>query len=673
MFPFLKKENTKTSVKKRNFIFTKFFESNANQQKNNGVYHDVVIFIHYCLAIFAGISGIYVSVHFSNLLGINSPFLILIGAVVISAWIGGIGPALLTTICCTIGIKYFIPQVFNSFGLSFDSSSIEVTMFIIEGLVIGVLLETRKRSDDSLKARVKQQMVIAELAQFALVSPNLSFFYNKVSALVTQTLNIKYCKILELLPGKKTFILRGGIGWRAGLNGQSIVTAGENSQGGYALLSEKPIIIKDLKKEKRFYSPELLTSHGIVSGISVIIPGKKSPFGILGVYSEKKRKFSNDDIYFVQAIANIMAAAIEKKTSETDFRESEIRFKRLFESNIIGAFISEFNGKFLEANDALLSLIGYSREDLRLGKIHRDILTPPKYNYLSENAVRDLQTKGVSSVYEKEYITKSGKLIPVLIAVSRTDDKNNICVGFVLDISKQKELEKRKDEFINMASHELKTPITNLKVLAQFLEQKFTYNKQTESALYLGKMNKQINKLVGLVNDLLDVTKMHAGKLKLNKRLFNIDDLIKEVVDEIQSVTITHTISLVSETKLAVLADYDKIAQVVTNLLTNAIKYSPKKTDILVGVSENDNNAVISVSDSGLGIREKHHKNIFEKFFRVTESRTSTYPGLGMGLYISKEIINIHGGTIWVESQEGKGSTFFFTLPLPETIYEQNK
>lgn len=670
-FNFWAKNNPDKVRKKVRFTPTRFFESKNGKLKKKSIsYHIALLIFQYGIAIFLSALAIYLKIHFSSQLGTNSPFLLLFSAVLISGWIGGLGPAFIATICCTIGAMYFFLLPTYSFNKD-SQTSVEIAIFIIEGVLIGGLLETRRRSDALLTDRIRKQAVISQLGHAALTSPNIDYFYTKVSSLITETLDVKYCKILELLPGKKSFVLRGGVGWNPGLVNRNIVTAGKNSQGEYALLSDEPIVVKDLKKEKRFYSSELLMSHGITSGINVIIPGKKGPFGILGVYSEKKRHFTSDDVYFVQAIANIMATEIEKKSSETNLKNSEIRFKRLFDSNIIGAFISDFDGKFLEANDSLLSLIEYSRKDLQQGKVHKDTMTPPEYRYLSNKALKDLKTRGSSDVYEKEYITKSGKRIPVLLAESRIDSKSEICIGFVLDISKQKEIEKRKNEFIGMASHELKTPITSLKILTQFLQQKMMAHQQSEPSKYLEKINKQVDKLTDLINDLLDVTQIQAGKLKLKKTLFNLDELVQEVSDEIQSVTTTHKIVLQTESKTTILADSSRISQVITNLITNAIKYAPANTEIVVSTNEKNNNAVVSVQDFGHGIEEKYQESIFEQFFRINENDNTTYPGLGMGLYISKEIIARHQGKMWVESQKGRGSSFFFSIPLPEETYEK--
>jgi len=176
----------------------------------------------------------------------------------------------------------------------------------------------RKRTVELLKARVGQQAVVAELGQHALACTDLSILMNEAVALVARTLEVEYCKILELLPDRNALLLRAGVGWKEGLVGQATVGTGE-SEAGYALLSKVPVIVEDLRTETRFSGP-LLHDHGVVSGISVIIPGQDRPFGVLGAHATTRRIFTQDDIHFLQAVANLLAAAIKHWRSEETIR-----------------------------------------------------------------------------------------------------------------------------------------------------------------------------------------------------------------------------------------------------------------------------------------------------------------------------------------------------------------
>ncbi len=237
-------------------------------------------------------------------------------------------------------------------------------------------------------------------------------------------------------------------------------------------------------------------------------------------------------------------------------------------------------------------------------------------------------------------------------------------INTIQDITRLKELEQRKDDFISIASHELKTPITSIKGFTQLLQHRFKKNNDEASLLMLNKMERQLNKLSNLIGDLLDISKIQAGKISYHVEPFDLDTLVHEVVENLQGTTATHHLELESTTGLWVSGDKDRLEQVLINLLTNAIKYSPQANTIIIRAEVEQENVRVSVQDFGIGIAESHHQKIFERFYQVTDEEENPFPGLGIGLHISAEIVRRHQGKIWVESTKGYGSTFTFTLPL---------
>jgi signal transduction histidine kinase len=226
-----------------------------------------------------------------------------------------------------------------------------------------------------------------------------------------------------------------------------------------------------------------------------------------------------------------------------------------------------------------------------------------------------------------------------------------------------RESEARKDEFISMASHELKTPVTSLKGFTRVLQNRLKKQANEESLKYLASIDRQVNKLTKLVNEMLDISKIQQGKLDYRAERFDLDTLVHEIVGDLQAGTSTHQLLIAGSTKAQVCGDRDRIGQALINLVTNAIKYSPHSDEVLVRISQDAENAIVSVQDSGIGIAPAYHEQIFERFYQVTDAEEKTYPGLGMGLYISSEIIKRHHGRIWVESKKEAGSTFSFCLP----------
>ncbi len=236
--------------------------------------------------------------------------------------------------------------------------------------------------------------------------------------------------------------------------------------------------------------------------------------------------------------------------------------------------------------------------------------------------------------------------------------------ALLLERKIRSEIEAKKDDFIGVATHELKTPVTSIKAYTQILQHRFMKEGDTKSSEMLLKMDAQLNKLISLISDLLDVTKIEGGKLSLMREEFDMNQLVAELVEELQRTTFRHTITIHGNINRLVTADKDRTGQVLTNLITNAIKYSPHSNKINVNLEEIDNSVQVCVEDFGVGIPRGKQDKVFERFFRVSGPKEDTFPGLGLGLYISSEIIKRQGGRIWVESIENVGSTFCFTLPF---------
>jgi PAS domain S-box-containing protein len=216
-----------------------------------------------------------------------------------------------------------------------------------------------KQAKEMIEVRARQQAAVAELGQRALAGTDLSTLLSEAVALVARTLEVAFCKVLELLPDGTALLLRAGVGWKEGCVGSARVGAGTDSQAGYTLLSDEPVIVGDLRTETRFTGPALLHDHGVVSGMSVIIHGRESPFGVLGVHTTRRRTFTQDDIHFLQAAANVLAAAITRSRAEEVLRASEARYQNLLNGVPVGLYRTTPGGQFLDANRALVELLGY--------------------------------------------------------------------------------------------------------------------------------------------------------------------------------------------------------------------------------------------------------------------------------------------------------------------------
>lgn len=243
-------------------------------------------------------------------------------------------------------------------------------------------------------------------------------------------------------------------------------------------------------------------------------------------------------------------------------------------------------------------------------------------------------------------------------------------IGMVMDISEivrsrniLEESLAQKNEFISIASHELKTPLTSLKAYVQLVNEKIKGDGDAPMASYVRKVMVQVDKLNILVSELLDLSKLESGKLLLNIQEFNFDQMIEDAISMLQPSLETHTIVRKGIAGVPVVGDKQRLEQVLMNYLTNAAKYSPGKDRILVNVSHEKGNVIVSVTDQGIGIPKDKIKRIFERFYRV-EGIVHRFQGFGIGLYIASEIIKRHNGKVWLESEIDKGSTFYFSIPV---------
>ncbi|MEJ6981823.1 PAS domain S-box protein [Pedobacter sp. P351] len=244
-------------------------------------------------------------------------------------------------------------------------------------------------------------------------------------------------------------------------------------------------------------------------------------------------------------------------------------------------------------------------------------------------------------------------------------------IGSLTDITEQetaqdalKLLMQKKDEFMSIASHELKTPITSMKGSLQIAARLTRRNANIDEIhAFIEKANKQVNRLTGLVDDLLDVTKITAGRLEFHPSEFAIGEAIQDCLDQIENNIIGHKIIVEGDKSIKVKADMHRLEQVITNFLSNAIKYSPEADEVVLSISKEHKMLKVSVTDFGIGIPSDKKNFVFDRFFRVQES-SAKFSGLGLGLFISAEIIKRHGGKVGVISEENKGSTFWFSLPL---------
>ncbi|MXV50118.1 PAS domain S-box protein [Pedobacter sp. HMF7647] len=243
-------------------------------------------------------------------------------------------------------------------------------------------------------------------------------------------------------------------------------------------------------------------------------------------------------------------------------------------------------------------------------------------------------------------------------------DGKDFFTGVLHEITERKQDEIRKNDFIGMVSHELKTPLTSLGAIIQVADAKL---KDNEDEFLSGAMRKaavQVKRMAEMINGFLNISRLESGKIRIEKTKFNIVDLVNETVDEMKATVNNHRIDFTACPSTQVFADWEKLLSVLSNLISNAVKYSMGGTTIEILCESGDDEVTVSIKDQGIGIKSSDKDKIFDRYYRVENNNTKHVSGFGIGLYLSAEIIKHHNGRIWLESEPGKGSTFYFSLPL---------
>lgn len=382
------------------------------------------------------------------------------------------------------------------------------------------------------------------------------------------------------------------------------------------------------------YQP-IFSEHGEISGVLIIL--EEITQQVL-----ERRKNENDQ--------HMLAMAIDAGELATFYYQPETNL---------------FSGNTLLKNWFGLS----SSENLDLS-IALEVIIPEDRERVASAIVQTL-SKNSNGHYFVEYRiqNKSDYRVRLLQARGRVfyDTQGNALSlnGTLRDITEQKKEEERKDDFMGIVSHELKTPITSLKAYLQVLQRMAVKAEHQLQQSTLEKSLKQVDNMAAMINGFLNVSRLDSGQMHIEKTTFDFQLLFSEIEDEVLSVIHTHQFIFQAAGPLQVSADREKISQVIHNLIGNAVKYSPMGTVVTVEYAKTEDNRLqIKVQDQGKGISADDQQRIFERYYRVQDNQNTSITGFGIGLYLCKEIIELHQGSIEVESSQDEGSVFSFVLPL---------
>ncbi|WP_170864916.1 PAS domain S-box protein [Halogranum amylolyticum] len=311
---------------------------------------------------------------------------------------------------------------------------------------VGVVRDVteRIRREEELSARIRQQTVTAELGQLVLEGDDIDTLFDEAVEVVAETLGADYCKVLDLQPSGEELLLRSGVGWREGLVGEATVGSTERaSQAGHTLQSEEPIVVDDFENDPRIDGPELLTSHDVQSGISVLIGPMSDPWGILGVHDMERREFSDHDVSFVQSVANVLATAIDRMRRQHELRQ----YESMFETVKDGVYVLDSDGRFVSVNEAYADITGYEREEL-LGA-HATTVSEVVYELATERQAS--LDAGEDGTIRSAMETADGRTVELefRFAPFTFEDGSEGSVGVVRDITERERLRSELDEVLH--------------------------------------------------------------------------------------------------------------------------------------------------------------------------------------------------------------------------------
>ncbi|MBN2295054.1 MAG: PAS domain S-box protein, partial [Pirellulales bacterium] len=471
----------------------------------------------------------------------------------------------------------------------------------------GTHLDTteRRRYELLLHRRTAQQAAIAKFGQYALSERSIDALFNKAVGLVSDVLGTKFVKILEHKPEEEILFLRAGTGWKKGLVGHTTVPDGANSQGGYTLQQAEPVIATDILHESRFRPPSLLTEHNVVCGMTVAIPGRDRPFGILGVHHDEPQTYGKDDTHFLAAMANVLAAAIHRAQTLEDIQRAETKFRTVYESSNDAIMMLDETG-FFDCNAAAVRLFGFRDKTDCCGRMP-DELSPALQpcgtasTTLARQHVANAARDGSDRFEWVHERSDTGVCFPVEVLLNRMELNGETAYHTVIrDISDRRQAElklqkslaeleesnrkaeaatRAKSEFLANMSHEIRTPMTAILGFTEVLLGEEDQEKvPSERIQALQTILRNGEYLLQLINDILDLSKIEAGKLEVEHTTCEPCQVLADVhslmQNRAQAKNIALEIEYLSSMPRMIRSDSMRLRQILINLVGNAIKFT---------------------------------------------------------------------------------------------------
>jgi PAS domain S-box-containing protein len=531
----------------------------------------------------------------------------------------------------------------------------------------------------ALLGRTRELAALLAISQTATQSLETEKILNDTLDKSLEILDFDVGYIRTLDPGKKNLIVRvaRGLSSPEFLSTSFPLDSPDPIVGKIVFKTQKPYIGTDIRKDPMFQA-RTMEKEGVISLVMVPIVSKQRAMGFIAVGSKKLHKFTKREVRLLVAFSSQLGSALENAQLYDEVNKEKAYIENLVDNAGDAIISTDVADRILTWNHGAEVIFGYSKEET-VGQSLTILLPSHRAGELEE--IRDkVRLTGVIRNLEVRRIKKDGIIIEASLAVSPIRDKDDNVIGFLhlaRDVTEKKryeqrlkELDKMKSAFVSNVSHELRTPLTAIKASADNMLDRLIGDLNGKQVGYLTRIKSNSDRLARLINDLLDLSTIEAGKIDLRPTNLPLVTLVKEAAESLKPVAAEKLINLTvmsADPGVIAWADRDKVIQVLMNLIGNALKFTPTRGKVTIAVAKNSAAWMqISVTDTGPGIPAEEVNKVFGRFYQIGQAGTPKTQGTGLGLAISKALVEMHGGKIWVESEAGKGSTFSFTLPAEQ-------
>jgi PAS domain S-box-containing protein len=443
--------------------------------------------------------------------------------------------------------------------------------------------------------------------------------------------------------------------------------------------TKEPYICADIRKDP-VYSNRTLEREGVISTAAAPVLSKRRVLGIIVVGSRKYHRFAKREINLLNAFGAQLGAALENDQLYDEVAKGKAYVENLVDNAADVIVCTDLEDKILTWNRGAQIIFGYGKDEV-IGQ-SLSILVPPERIHELEEMRAKVQFSGPLRDIEVQSRRKDGVLLHLSLSISPIKDSDNQVIGFLRvakDISDKKRFERRlkeldrmKSDFVSNVSHELRTPLTAIKGSVDNMLDGITGPLSEKQIRYLERIKANSDRLARLITDLLDLSKIEAGKIELYPQRFLADRLAKEVAEVLRAVAAEKLIAvdvISPADPVQIWADRDKVVQILMNLISNAVKFTPRGGEVKILIDDSERDWVkFSVTDTGPGIPAEEAAKIFDKFYQIARANDSTAKGTGLGLAITRALVEMHGGRVWIEPASKEGSVFSFTLPARQPL-----